>query len=293
MRRALATTAAAALLLAMAAACAGAPPAGTDGDLLDDWAEMSAPASFRPAVGECHEELAETAAMAGYRPVKCAELHVAETFHVGAAADTPVVPAAGSAPVRAAYAECARQAVDFLGGPWRGARIVVRAVFPSRDGWAGGARWFRCDVAQASLDGSSDTSRTGSLAGALAGASPLRLGCFNATVNADAVRTMVPVACARPHAAEFAGLWTAPDIPYAEQVRDRVRSAAGCRHAIARFTAVPDDDDVQFRTGWISYNPTRGEWQQGERRVRCFLWFSDRTLTRSLAGAGPSALPVG
>ena len=232
--------------------------------------------------------------MAGYRPVNCAELHVAETFHVGAAAGRagrarPPGRRRSGPRTRSARSE----ADDFLGGPWRGARIVVRAVFPSREGWAGGARWFRCDVAQASLDGSSDTSRTGSLAGALAGASALRLGCFNATVNADAVRTMIPVACTKPHAAEFAGLWTAPDIPYAEQVRDRVRSAAGCRRAIARFTGVPDDDDVQFRTGWISYNPTRGEWQQGERRVRCFLWFSDRTLTRSLAGAGPSALPVG
>lgn len=103
---------------------------------------------------------------------------------------------------------------------------------------------------------------------------------------------MAAVACTKSHAAEFAGLWTAPDIPYAEQVSDRVRSAAGCRSAIATFTGVPDDDDVQYRTGWISYNPTRTEWQQGERRVRCFLWFRDGKLTRSLAGAGPSALPV-
>jgi hypothetical protein len=253
---------------------------------------MPAPTPFRPVVGECHETLAETATMAAHRPVDCAELHVAETFHVAAAADAPVVPAAGSAPVRAAYAECANQAEVFLGGPWRGTRIMVRAVFPARAAWAGGARWFRCDATQADLDGGSDTSRSGSLAGALAGASPLRLGCFDATVNADSVRTMTPVACTEPHTAEFAGLWTAPEIRYADQVEDRARSAAGCRHAIARFTGVPDDDDVQFRTGWISYNPTRGEWQQGERRVRCFLWFSDRRLTRSLAGAGPSALPV-
>jgi hypothetical protein len=108
-RSVLATTAAAVLLLAAATACAGAPPAGTDGDLLDGWATMPRPAPFRPAAGECHETLVEIAAMAGH---------------------------------------------------------------------------------------------------------------------------------------------------------------------------------------WISYHPTRTEWQQGERRVRCFLWFSDRKVTRSLAGAGPSALPV-
>jgi hypothetical protein len=66
-------------------------------------------------------------------------------------------------------------------------------------------------------------------------------------------------------------------------------AAAACAGAPP---GVPDDEDVQFRAGWISYHPTRTEWQQGERRVRCFLWFSDRKVTRSLAGAGPSALPV-
>jgi hypothetical protein len=191
-----------------------------------------------------------------------------------------------------AYADCADRAAGFLSGPWRGARITVRVVWPSRAAWAGGARWYRCDVAQADLDGGSHAARTGSLAGALRGSSTLRLRCFDPTVDDTAVRTMTPVPCGKPHAAEYAGLWTAPDVPYPEQVRDAERSAAGCRSAIARYTGVPDDDNVQYRTGWISFNPTRVEWQQGERRVRCFLWSSDRKLTRSLAGAGPGALPV-
>ena len=190
--------------------------------------------------------------------------------------------------MRAAYAECAqpgggipRRAV--AGRPDRGAAWCCRPG----TGWSGGARWFRCDVAQADLDGSSDTSRTGSLAGALAGASPLRLGCFNPKVNADAVRTMT---AGRLHRSR-----TPPSSPgcgprRTSRTPNRSRTAtaarAGCRSAIASFTGVPDDDDVQYRTGWISYNPTRTEWQQGERRVRCFLWFSDRKLTRSLAGAG-------
>jgi putative regulator of septum formation len=282
----------AALLLAGLAGCSGPAPEGVDGDLTDGWAMLPAAEPFRPKIGECFENLVEVAAMDDHRPVDCGELHVAETFFVGEGPDEPVAPTGGSAAMHAAYADCSGRAVTFLGGPWREARIVVRAVWPSRQGWAGGARWFRCDVAQADLDGSSDTSRTGSLAGTLTADSGLRLGCFNPKVNSDAVRTMTAIACTKTHAAEFAGLWTAPDIPYAEQIRDRDRSAAGCRSAIARFTGVPDDDDVQYRSGWISYNPTRTEWQQGERRVRCFLWFRGGKLTRSLAGAGPSALPV-
>jgi hypothetical protein len=282
----------AALLVAGAAACTPAPPYGTDGDLTDDWRLPPPGAPFRPAAGQCHERVTDTVSLTDHRPIGCDELHVAETYHVGDAADAPVPPAAGSAAARDAYADCGAKAQSFLGGPWREARLGVRVVWPARVAWTGGARWYRCDLVQADLDGNSDTSRTGSLAGELTRNSALRLGCFRAAVKNDAVATMTPVACTAPHSAEFVGLWTAPDVRYQEQSADRSRTAAGCRSVIAGYTGVPDDDDVQYRAGWISFNPTRGEWQYGERRVRCFLWMSDRTLRRSLRDAGPSALPV-
>jgi hypothetical protein len=165
-------------------------------------------------------------------------------------------------------------------------------VWPTKAGWSGGARWFRCDVTTADLDGQSRTSRTGSLAGELAGPSPLKLGCFNPTVDGETVTTMRPAACDRAHRAEFAGLWKAPEITYAALESGTERSAAGCRGVIAAFAKVPDDSDMQYRTGWISYNPTRTEWLAGERRVRCFVYFAKRTFTRSLKGAGPAVLPV-
>jgi len=103
---------------------------------------------------------------------------------------------------------------------------------------------------------------------------------------------MTSVPCTARHQAEYVGLWTGPEISYAKQSVDRTRTAAGCRRAIAKYAKLPDDADLPYRTGWISYNPTRTEWQLGERRVRCFLWLRDRTLTRSVQGAGPAALPV-
>ena len=282
----------AAAVAVVAALSAAGCAASSESDLTDDWPVPAAAQPFRPATGICHEQLATTGSADTYQPVSCAELHLTETFHVGAAQDAPVVPGAGSAPARQAYAECAAEAVGYLGGPWRAARIAVHVIWPSAKGWSGGSRWFRCDVTEADLGTQDDKSRTGSLAGALKGDSPLRLGCFNPKVSDDDVRTMTAVACTTRHRAEYVGLWTAPDIPYAQQVADRTRTAAGCRSAIAAFAGVRDDADMQYRSGWISYNPTRTQWQLGERRVRCFLWFSDRTLTRSLKGAGPVALPV-
>ncbi|GAA3335149.1 hypothetical protein GCM10020358_02250 [Amorphoplanes nipponensis] len=280
------------LAVLLTAGCSGAPPDGTDGDLTDGWRPPPSPAPFRPAVGRCHETLAATASLADYRPVDCAELHVSETYHVGTAADAAVVPAAGSAGARAAFRECSDRAADFLGGSWRTARVAVQVVWPTRAAWSGGARWFRCDVTTADLDGRSRTSRTGSLAGELGRDSPLELGCFNPTVEGETVTTMRPVACDRPHRAEFAGLWRAPEITYAALESGTERSAAACRSVIARFAGLPDDSEMQYRTGWISYNPTRTEWLSGERRVRCFVYFAQRTFTRSLKGAGPAVLPV-
>jgi len=289
----------AAVLLAMlliagcSAGCSAAPPPGTDGNLINGWRPLGAAAPFRPAVGECHESLAATATVDDHRPVDCAELHVAETFHVGTVPEADVVPAAGSAGAKAAYRECSDAAADFLGGPWRSARLAVQVVWPTRTGWSGGARWLRCDVTIADLDGQSRTSRRGSLAEELAGPSPLRLGCFNPTVEDETVTTMTPASCTEPHHAEFAGLWQGPDISYAELEKNTARNAAGCRSAIATFADLPDDSELQYRSGWISYNPTRTEWVSGERRVRCFIYFAKRTVTRTLRNAGPAVLPAG
>src|SRR5690349_15045718 len=103
------------LAVLLTAGCTTAAPPGTDGDLTDDWAPPAAPSPFRPAAGQCHEERAATAPPAEHRPVDCAELHVAETYHVGDAAEADVPPAAGSAGARAAFQECSQRAAGFLG----------------------------------------------------------------------------------------------------------------------------------------------------------------------------------
>ncbi|BCJ55767.1 hypothetical protein Asp14428_72420 [Actinoplanes sp. NBRC 14428] len=281
-----------ALTAVMVTAGCTTAPGGADGDLTDDWPPPPAPSPFRPAAHACHVRLPETASAAD-RPVSCDQVHVSETFHLGTAADADVPPAPGTPGARAAYRECSDAAVTFTGGQWRTARLAVHVVWPAREAWSRGARWFRCDLTQTDLDGYGRSGRSGSLEGELTRPSPLRLTCFAPTVDGGTVTAMRPVACAAKHRAEFAGLWHAPDVAYANLQAGTARAATACRSVIARFAALPDDADMQYRSGWISYNPTRTEWLAGERRVRCFLYFAERTWTRSLRGAGPSVLPAG
>jgi hypothetical protein len=294
MRRWVAATAGLAAVLVLGAGCTSNPP-GTDGDITNGWSVIGAPSPFRPAPRGCHQDTGRIESLQEYVPFDCAGVHLRETYHVGTvtgAAGTDEAPDDDSAIARTAYRECSDAATDFVGGPWRTGRLAFHVVWPARPAWAGGARWFRCDLTEIDLDGRTRSGRTGSLAGSLAGRAAVRLRCFNATVEATSVKTMKPVACGIRHHAEFAGVWTAPDVSYAKQSTDHTRAARGCQRVIAKFARVPDNSDMKHRTGWISFNPTRAQWEQGERGVRCFLWFSDRRLTRSLKGAGPSALPI-
>jgi hypothetical protein len=49
---------------------------------------------------------------------------------------------------------------------------------------------------------------------------------------------------------------------------------------------------MKYRTGTTFRPPSAEGWQRGDRGVRCFLWSSDKDLTRSLKQAGRSALPI-
>ncbi|MEG3635269.1 septum formation family protein [Micromonospora palythoicola] len=270
-------------------------PAGTDGDLLDDWASMAVPASFTPDSGTYHRQPQEVGYLSAYAPVDCAEPHQAETLHVGALTEVTGArpPEVGSKGMRAAFGECDRQARRIMGGDWRAARIGLTVVLPSPQAWTGGARWFRCDVHELrGLDTPVPVRRTASLAGALRGSSPLRHGCFNARTEGDEVIEMVAVKCTAKHRAEFVGLWRAPESSWSAFLAKPDRAHSGCRSAVARYAKVPDDGNLRFRVGTIFYHPSEGEWRSGNRSVQCFLWISDRTLTRSVKGAGTRALPI-
>lgn len=273
-------------------------PGGADGTLTDDWPALAEPVGHVPDGGVCHKAFMAVVPRDSYFPVDCAEMHQAETVHVGtfsgAQADLATPPTPGSPGMRASRAECEDRANSLLGGVWRSGPIAVVVVLPSPPAWSGGARWYRCDVGETVGVGSDFILiRTGSLRGSLTDSSDLRYRCFQPTPVAGTAGEMTPVACAEKHRAEFVGIWTAPAGSYSGFQNNENTKERECRRMAAEFAKVPDDGMLRFRTGVRGYPPTEQEWEDGSRGVQCFLWMNDRDVTRSMKGAGTAGLPVG
>jgi hypothetical protein len=279
---------AALLVLVGAVAGCGSLPYGIDGNLTDEWQVPPAASTFRPAASGCFDKLETAAPLAGYAPFDCAERHVAEAYFVG---DLPAATTDTTAARKAAAAECSKRADTFTGAEWRTGRMRLQPVLPGPQGWAAGARWFRCDLAEVDPGTDRVLSRDGSLSGALTGAAPLQLRCFNPEVKGGGVRDMTAAACDKDHHAEFTGLWRAPDVAL-DKLEGDPRMAAGCRSTIADYTGVPDDENLQYRAGWLAFAPSRGEWESGIRSVQCFLWLSEEPMRGSYRDAGTGKLPI-
>lgn len=275
-------------------------PAGVDGDLSDDWKAVAEPQPFTPTAESCHEsDYAETAYLSSYEPVECATTHRLETVHVGtfvdAAAGLSAPPGKDSAEIKAAFAECDTKTKEYVGSDWRNGRLRLGVSLPSAQAWSGGARWFRCDVTEVTnVEDNGDTAaRTGTLKGVLKAASPLSLGCYSVKLAKDSsIDTMPAAECAKDHNSEFAGVWTAPDGAYPTKSADWDKFHNECRKVIAKYAGVPNDGNIKYRTGVVSLPGSEDEWKGGNRGVRCYLWLSERTVNRSMKGAGPNGLPI-
>ncbi|SBT38431.1 septum formation family protein [Micromonospora auratinigra] len=272
-------------------------PAGIDRNLTDDWPALPAAEAFTPQPGACHFGLQDVGYLSGYNPIDCAQPHRAETLHVGtltgADAGRSSPPRAGSAGARAARVECDREVGKAIGADWHSGRLRVSVIFPSALGWGGGSRWFRCDAAEvSSLDDGNVVERSGSLRGALKPGSPLAYGCFEPKLVKDDIEEMRAIGCTAKHHAEFVGVYRFPDVSYADFRRSTARAHKGCLDLIATYAKLPKNSELQYRAGTIFYHPFEEEWTNGDRGVQCFLWLSDRALTRSVKGGGSKALPV-
>ncbi|SCL39052.1 Septum formation [Micromonospora rhizosphaerae] len=300
MRRGRFLAAVAALITVALAGCGSTPP-GTDGDLTDDWRPVGKAEQFAPKVGDCHVIADSTSYLTSYQPVDCTKTHLVETIHLGtftgALAERPTPPPIGSAAIRPAFAECDVKATAFVGGDWRGARLTIQVVPPSPAGWAGGSRWFRCDMYELdTVDGGTyrdhpndhAIQRSASLRDALKGQSRLAYGCL----TEDEWGSLQQASCGNGHEYEYVGAWTAPDGRYADADRDEDNVHARCRTMVARYAKVPVDGKLRYRTGTAYRLPSEEAWTRGDRGVRCFYWSGGEKVTRSIKGGGTRALPI-
>lgn len=290
-----------AVLGAVLVAAGCARPGGVDGDLTDGWAAMAPATGFEPAAGTCHgANFNAVGPRSTYEEIDCGLRHRTETVYVGTyespAADADSPPAEGSAGSRAAYKTCDEKATAYLGGAWRTARLWIGVTHPSSAAWNGGARWFRCEVVELSSieDDGGLVQRVGSLRAALAtGSSPLLLTCYAIALDGSgAIAAMPGVSCKARHNAEFAGIWFAKGLPYPRDDATWAKLHDGCRALIASYAAVPDDKDLQYRTGVVSLPGGSDVWKLGDYGVRCYLWLDGAGLTSSLRGKGTKSLPV-
>ncbi|GAA2693234.1 MULTISPECIES: septum formation family protein [Actinoplanes] len=287
------------VMLLLAAGCGN--PGNVDGDLTNDWGAMAPATGFEPMSETCHlANFAATGPRATYEEVDCSVQHRTETVYVGtytgSSADAEQPPAESSAAARAAYQICDQKVSTYVGAPWRTARLWIGVTHPSPAAWTGGSRWFRCDVVE--LDSIEDNGalveRQGTLRNALAASSDLELSCYAIKLDdGGAIDTMPPASCGSKHNAEFAGVWEAPsDASYPKGDAAWEDFHDGCRTVVSAYTGVPNDKELQYRTGVVSLPGNSDVWTQGDRGVRCYLWLDGAELTSSLKGKGTKSLPV-
>ncbi|WP_434741407.1 septum formation family protein [Micromonospora sp. SH-82] len=296
MRRLLASVASVVLVAVLLAGCGVA--GDLDRDLTDGWGSLGTAQPFTPRAGECHPDAEPLGHLSTYRPVDCALAHLVETFHVGTFTGEPagraVPPRVGSAQMRPAFTECDRRAGEFVGGDWRDSRLSVQVTPPSPRGWAGGSRWFRCDLfvldEVAGPNGASDRAvqHSGTLRSVLSRDSPLRLTCF----DEDEGSRLRPEPCAGPHRFEYVGTWTTSERQWTRAADDEEALHARCREMIAEYAGVPVDERLRYRTGSAFRLPSREAWSRGDRGVRCFYWSGGRPLSDSIRAGGTAVLPV-
>jgi hypothetical protein len=262
-------------------------PAGTDGNLVDDWPGLPEPKLWVPHAHSCYQ-----AEGLGTRDgvVPCAEPHLTETVHVdaftGAAAAATAPPRWYEEASRAAHQACDTAAQDFLGDHWQAGRVLLTVSIPAQDTWTAGGRWFRCDLREldertaTSPTGAESVPRLGSLRDGLRGERPLARGCYS---------TGRAVSCSTPHDAEFAGLFRTTAAAYADEPKTQQKARDGCLGVVARFVGIPRNQYQKY-ADWTVGTAYNEESSHPIRAFRCLVR-TKRPVSRSLKGAGPAAIP--
>jgi len=289
----------------MAALCAlavlsgcGGPPPGVDGDLVNNWPAFAEAVTPTPVANVCYStEYTETwIGEFDGRTTSCTGTHKTETVAVGtftgplAARSTP--PLKFSTDLANAYKDCAKQADQYLGGPWQSGYLWLGLTLPSTAAWTGGARWYRCELIGLSKDMREDsTTLSTSLKGGLTGSRPAARGCLMVQVNSGGSITKEDgIDCAQPHNGEYAGLYTLHGSYQTDQTKRWQLESDGCRSVYTSFLGVSPSNNRYF--GWLYHDISAEEWNLGIRTGICgVLGFSGSSpnnvrFTGSVKGIG-------
>ncbi|WP_144119707.1 septum formation family protein [Catellatospora sichuanensis] len=278
------TMLAALLVNVVLAGCAAALPAEVDTDLTDDWATVAEVKVQVPPSGVC---LGKSVGTSAGDELPCSEQHFIEVVHVGAF-EGEKLPSATQ--LAAAYAECDTASAKHLGRPWWEGRLELQLTIPKDHVWAGGARWFRCDLFEVGDAGTTGgpTLRSGSLKDGFPAA--LVLGCVNVAMSEDDVRFMTDVACGKKHNSEWVGFYRAAEgtaYPTSERQWDVLHQQ--CRVLVGKYLGVSTAQ--ADRLGLISIPRGYERWKAGDRAVRCAMWFETKTMTKSAKGTKGKGVP--
>ncbi|MBB5873188.1 hypothetical protein F4553_006622 [Allocatelliglobosispora scoriae] len=275
------------------AACTSGPPAGTDGDLADNWGSLPPAVAYLPTAGTCDSSTpGPVAAIWNAHPVACTGEHNGETVYVsqlsGAVASLPVPPKADNPGLLPAWRDCDREATTFVGRPWSDARLELYLVLPTENAWKSGSHWFRCDLNEVKdVDDYLPTSRTGSLQAPLD--PKLLIGCLQTTSDKnDLIVKEVVVACTAKHNAEYVGsIWSTLAAYPTKDTQFRPLFNA-CYSKIDAYVGMKNT-----RTGtFIARAASDDQWKAGYRVVRCYLWLDKKTMSKSAKGTKGKGVPT-
>jgi hypothetical protein len=268
MRKALAAAVAAGLL-ALVGGCSPFIPTPTP-----------RPSPFRPDAGTCHASYVSEGPASIYKPIDCEQRHVAETIYVGTLRDAVSRPVAGTIEAFQAFqafTACDGQAGEFLGGDWHGAKLRLQLTIPSREDWAAGARWYRCELSPIDVPSHFSEGWHGSLRGELAKAdSRLALHCLSFDPG-DSGLLQIP--CSDKHNSEYVGTI---GITTLDEIDDSDRLAERCLDQVGIYAGITYHDELDRATRVWWNAPQDHEFLGGDHRVRCFAWWAGTTKTRSL-----------
>jgi Septum formation len=276
------------------------PRAGGGAEPVARWvsptgASPSATGSPVLEVGQCYtENYFNQADTAHLERVDCAKGHTMESAQVGqltgAAAQLFSPPANDAAELADVDRQCSTAATEYVGGPLVDQRLIYLVVLPSKLEWAGGARWYTCDVAPISPYTSvSYAVRVGSVRG-IAKAPPPDPVCFK-LAKKDTTEGMTGVACDSPHNAEFVSSLQPPFgavLPTSQETW--IRYVTMCRDRIATVMGVSQAAVIQ-KWGNDAYRPSEEEWRAGLRVIQCYFVLWTKTVAKSIRGSHGAGIP--